>query len=217
MTESRKAGVRLGCVVLPMTALVAGALVGVYLVPMIGHADTVDAADASQKVCTLDRTAIFTNSEVAKTVNNRLSQLSGKIDKELAKDRKPLDQSIQAFRKQADSLSDAERKKQQAALQKRQQAYALESRQLLARLNYTRDEVRQRLNAILDPLLQSAYEERGCSLLLKRSVVLNSAQKNDLTPVLIRSFDAKVTSIKFGLMPLPEQKKASSGQKAKSG
>lgn len=64
------------------------------------------------------------------------------------------------------------------------------------------------------PVIAQAYHQKRCGLLIDRNSVLGGNVSNDLTPMVVRGLDAKITTITFDLEALPPLA-ASAGQTAK--
>lgn len=165
-------------------------------------------------VCLLSREAVFAQSKVGQAANDRLRQLAQQVHGQLDTERKPLASSIQSYQQKQGSLSEAERKKEGTALQDRMQMFQAQVHSTDERVQLTREKVLQRIGADAQPIVASAYTSHHCGLLLNRDAVLGGNLSNDLTSDVVQGLDRKITTISFGLEPLPSsaQKQGAGGK-----
>lgn len=154
-------------------------------------------------VCLLSREAIFAQSKVGQAASQHLKQLADQNGSQLEAQRKPLDTDLQSFQQKAGSLTEAQRKEQGAALQKRMQAFQTQAGQLNQRIQITRAKVMQRIGQQAEPIVASTYKSHKCGLLLDRDSALGGNMTNDLTPDVVKGLDGKITTISFNLEPAP--------------
>ncbi|MCX7514652.1 OmpH family outer membrane protein [Frateuria hangzhouensis] len=185
-----------------VASLVAAA--GLSIVPMsAAQAAESLGGNAVPGVCLLSREAVFAQSKVGQAASQRLGQLAQQARTQLDNQRKPLDTDLKSFQQKAESLSEAQRKQQGEALQKRVQTYQGQAGELNQRIQLTRTKAMQRIGQDAEPLVASTYKSHHCGLLLDRDSVLGGNMTNDLTPDVIKGLDGKVTTISFNLEPLP--------------
>jgi Skp family chaperone for outer membrane proteins len=154
-------------------------------------------------VCMLSREGVFAQSKVGQAASQRLGQLAQQARTQLDNQRKPLDTDLQSFQQKAASLSDAQRKQQGEALQKRVQTFQGQAGELNQRIQLTRAKAMQRIGQDAEPIVASVYKNHKCGLLLDRDSVLGGNMTNDLTPDVVQALDRKITTISFELEPLP--------------
>ncbi|HET6432920.1 OmpH family outer membrane protein [Dyella sp.] len=154
-------------------------------------------------VCMLSREAVFAQSKVGQAASQRLKQLADQSNSELENQRKPIESDIQAFQQKAESLTEAQRKEQGSALQMRMQGFQAHAGQTNQRIQLTRAKIMQRIGQEAEPIVSSTYKNHNCGLLLDRDSVLGGNMTNDLTPDVVKGLDAKITTLNFGLEPLP--------------
>jgi Skp family chaperone for outer membrane proteins len=140
---------------------------------------------------------------VGQAANVRLGQLADQARSQLASQRKPLDTDIQSFQEKAPSLSEAQRKPQESALQQRMQAFKAQADELNQRIQLTRSKAMERIGQEAQPIVASGYQTHHCGLLLNRDAVLSGNMANDLTSEVVQGLDRKITTITFNLEPLP--------------
>lgn len=154
-------------------------------------------------VCLLSRGAVFEQSKVGQSASQRLKQLATQGNSQLESQRKPIDADIQSFQQKAESLTEAQRKEQGAALQQRMQAFQAQAGEMNQRIQLTRAKIMQNIGQQAEPIVSSTYKSHNCGLLLDRDSVLGGNMTNDLTGDVVKGLDAKITTLSFGLEPLP--------------
>lgn len=154
-------------------------------------------------VCLLSREAVFAQAKVGQAASKRLGELAEQARGQLANQRKPLATDIQSFQQKAASLSEAQRKQQGSALQKRMQTFQAQAGELNQRIELTRSKAMQQIGKEAEPLVASSYKSHHCGLLLNRDAVLGGNMTNDLTGDVVQGLDRKITTISFNLEPLP--------------
>ena len=164
-------------------------------------------------VCLISREAIFAQSKVGQAASKRLQQLGETQRTQLENERKPLNAQVQSFQQKEASLSEAERKKQGTALQDHMQMFQAQVGAVSQRIQLTREKVMKRIGQEAQPVIASAYAQHQCGLLLNRDVVLAGNMTNDLTPDVVKALDKKITTISFGLEPLPSGSDSAQGGK----
>jgi Skp family chaperone for outer membrane proteins len=157
-------------------------------------------------VCLLSREAIFAQAKVGQAASERLGQLTEQTRSQLVDQRKPLDADIQSFQKKQQSLSEAQRTQEGAALQLRMQTFRTQAGELNQRIQLTRAKAMQRIGQEAEPLVTSSYKSHHCGLLLNRDAVLAGNMANDLTADVVQGLDRKITTMTFNLEPLPSDK-----------
>jgi Skp family chaperone for outer membrane proteins len=154
-------------------------------------------------VCMLSREAVFAQSKVGHAASARLGALADQSRSQLASQRKPIDTDIQSFEQSAQSLTEAQRKQQGAALQQRMQAFQAQAGQLNQRVQLTQSKAMERIGQEAQPIVAASYQSHQCGLLLNRDAVLSGNMANDLTAEVVAGLDRKITTITFNLEPLP--------------
>ena len=154
-------------------------------------------------VCMLSREAVFAQSKVGHAASQRLGALADQSRSQLASQRKPIDTDIQNFEQTAQSLTEAQRKQQGAALQQRMQAFQAQAGQLNQRIQLTQSKAMGSIGEQAQSVVASSYTSHKCGLLLNRDAVLSGNMANDLTTDVVTGLDRKITTITFNLEPLP--------------
>ncbi|GAB2554963.1 hypothetical protein GCM10027065_27010 [Rhodanobacter koreensis] len=154
-------------------------------------------------VCLLSREAVFAQAKVGQAASQQLGQLAEQARSQLASERKPLDADVQSFQQKQQSLSEAQRKEQGAALQQRMETLQTQADNLNQRIQLTRAKAMQRIGQVAEPIVAGSYESHHCGLLLNRDSVLAGNMTNDLTSDVVQGLDRKITTITLNLEPLP--------------
>lgn len=143
-------------------------------------------------ICTYSNNAVLTQSKAGKSATARLQDFARQIQAKL-----------QADRKQVDTKD-----------QKAVAHYNRERKVLNARLQYTKNVVTSRLNKLITPLVNDAYDSRSCTVLLDASSVLRGDQARALTADVTQALDKKVSNVNFELLQLPQNKQSAASKKA---
>lgn len=197
---------RASFLILFLIAAAVGVIVGAWALPLTGYAKTAShGSDAVAGVCMYSNEDVLNQSKLGKNANQRLEELIQGVQAQIEKDSKPLAQRVQAFNKKAGSLNDADRKKEQQALQQDQQKLRREAQTLNARLHYTSNVITHQINEKIEPLLGNVYKSHNCGVLFERDAVIKGNQGNDLTPDVVAALNKESTTIDFDLLQLPKQ------------
>src|SRR5699024_7811646 len=128
------------------------------------------------KVCVYSNSTAIARSKAGKSVVARLRQLAE-----------------QAQASEKDKSQDKDKTKDKQTLN--------------ARLDHTRATVMGRINSkIVTPLVKKAYQANHCTVLLKTDATFWASKSADLTPIITRALDKKVTKVRFDLLPVPARK-----------
>ncbi|GFZ88029.1 OmpH family outer membrane protein [Dyella caseinilytica] len=189
-------------------------LMAVAAVALAGASSTAVHAQASTSsmplngpavsgVCYLSREAIFANAKVGQAATARLKQLAEQAQSQIDAERKPLDADVQAYRAKAASLSADQRQSQEQALGQRMQQVQADQQTKGRQLEATRAKALDQIAQYAQPVIVSVYNSKNCGVLFDRNAVLGGNMTNDLTPAVVQSLDAKITTISFNLEPAP--------------
>lgn len=188
----------------PLLAAALVAAAGLSIAPVSpAHAAEGLGGNPVPGMCMLSREAVFAQSKVGQAASQRLAQLAQQERTQLDNQRKPLDTDLKSFQEKATSLSDAQRKQQGEALQKRMQTFQSQAGEINQRIQLTRATAMKRIGQDAQPIIASVYGKHHCGLLLDRDSVLGGNTTNDLTPEVVKGLDGKITTISFNLEPLP--------------
>jgi|GEM_PF-5791913 len=189
-----------------VVAAAVGSLAGMQLLPRIEGATAADETTVpGATICMYSNDTVLSQSELGQRGTQRLRQLGADIEQQLQQLREPLEEDISTLREQAGELDEDELESRQQELLQRQQTLQQQANVLNARLRYTNNVATQRINELIEPLVDNAYEQNSCSILLERDTVLRAGDGVDLTGVVLRLLDEQANSIDFDLLQLPQQ------------
>jgi Skp family chaperone for outer membrane proteins len=152
-------------------------------------------------VCVISPDAVLADSKVGQAANSRLHRYADQAHQETQTERAALEAEVQDLKPGKTPM---------ALLQQRREALSAKAQSLQAKsddrnrtLEYTRVKVIERISREAQPLIASAYAAHGCGLLLRRDHVLGGNLGNDLTAEVVRSLDARLTTLDFQLQSPP--------------
>ncbi|AHE53248.1 OmpH family outer membrane protein [Sphingomonas sanxanigenens] len=151
-------------------------------------------------VCLLSREAIFANAAVGKAASTRLQELTRAAQAEIDAERKPLETEAKALEPLPDN---AQNKPKREALATRWQALQAKAAHNSREIEATRAKVLERIANDAQPVIAQVYGQKKCGLLFDRNTALGGNFTNDLTADVVRTLDAKVTTISFERERLP--------------
>ena len=154
-------------------------------------------------VCLLSRETIFAQSAVGRAAAVRLKQLGQKAQASLEAERRAIEAEAKALQAQGPSLPPPQAQHRQQQLSARAQGFQAKAAQASRELEATRAKAMGRIEQEVQPVVLSAYQAKGCGLLLSREAVLGGNLANDLTPAVVQGLDAKITTITFEREHLP--------------
>ncbi|HEU0197470.1 MAG TPA: hypothetical protein VFQ88_09690 [Nevskiaceae bacterium] len=133
-------------------------------------------------VCTYSNSTVVSQSKAGQSANAGLKALAAKVQARLQADGKKVDSHGSTAVSQ----------------------FNVEKNVLNARLQYTRAAVSQRIDGIVKPLIEKAYVANHCTVLLDAGAVLKKGDTTDLDADVLKSLDAKVKTVSFDLLQLPQ-------------
>ena len=148
-------------------------------------------------VCLLSREQAFTESKVGQAARGRLEALEQRAKANLDAERRKLEGDAKALQAQQGVLTPADGQKRERQLQARAQALQASAAQITRELEATRAKVSGQIGEMMRPIVLTAYQAKGCGLLLSREAVIGGNLGNDLTATVIQGLDAKVSTITF--------------------
>lgn len=190
---------------LVLGAAAIGVVFGAWIINPGTQAAAANQENAIPGLCMLSRDAVLDQSKVGQVATRRLQQLTKNATDQIKSENNSLAASANELNNKKKSHSKDERDEQRKKISQQTQQLQQKARMLDARVRYTRDVVKQRLNEVIDPLINDRYKAHGCSVLLNRNNVLKGDDTNDLTASVTAALDDKVTKINFDLLALPQQ------------
>ena len=149
-------------------------------------------------VCVVSQERAVAASAAGRAASERLRQLNAQVTAELKPEQDAIEAEAKTFQAQQAALTPEQRQQRGTALQARATAYEQKAQLRQREMQATQQKALQRIGTELNPVLQSLYGARGCSLLLStESAVLASNTGFDLTDAAIQQLNARLPSISF--------------------
>ena len=149
-------------------------------------------------LCVVSQERAVAASFAGRAASERLRQLNAQVTAELKPEQDAIEAEAKTFQAQQAALTPEQRQQRGTALQARASAYEQKAQLRQREMQATQQKALQRIGTELNPVLQSLYGARGCSLLLStESAVLASNTGFDLTDAAIAQLNARLPSISF--------------------
>jgi len=146
-------------------------------------------------ICFLSREAVLANSKVAVYASSRIKQIAAEAQAEIDRDRKPLEDQLNALRAQASKMPADQVRAQEKALADKFAPIQAKAELRKREIEKTRANALETISEQAQPQIASVYTQRGCGVLLDRNSALGGNFTNDLTPAVVAALDARLTSI----------------------
>lgn len=154
-------------------------------------------------VCLLSREAVFANAKVSLAANARLQQITQEAQAEVDALRKPIDDELASFEREASRLSADQRKQRQDALNARLLPVRTLADQRSREVELTRTRIIARISDEAQPAIARVYTAKRCGLLFDRNSALGGNFTNDLTADVVKDLDARIQTISFNRETIP--------------
>ena len=148
-------------------------------------------------LCVFSRDGLIAGSTVGKAVVERLNQLGQQVQSELAAQQTSLQNDAKALNAAKGSLSTDQFNTRAAALTGRERDF---ERLVELRRQEMSQTQQKRFNEVLSdaqPVMQQAFQQHNCSILVDGQSVLAVAPAMDLTPQVIQGLNGRVTQLTF--------------------
>jgi Skp family chaperone for outer membrane proteins len=146
----------------------------------------------------LDKQAVVRFSKAGQDIARQMQPFVQKTQESLAGQRAALER--QAAQLQANtSLSPAEREKQGAALDAKQQALQAEAQRRQQQLSTAIANANGELSKVMAQIVPAIVKERGANIVLDRAALPQADPALDITPDVIKQLDARLTTVKVSL------------------
>ena len=189
--------------------LLAGLAAALFATPVLAQSDAAGGdvplgGPQVPGVCLLSQQAVFANAKVGLAAAARLKALTQEAQAGVDAERTQIETDAKALQAQKGGLKADDFAARQKALAERVQALqehaSLRSREIEA----TREKALQRIAVEARPVVDKAYTDHRCGLLVDRNVVLGGNMAGDLTAAVVQGLDARITTITFDREVLPE-------------
>jgi Skp family chaperone for outer membrane proteins len=154
-------------------------------------------------VCLLSRDQLFAQSLVGQAAVARLKELGVRAQTNLEAEKRKIETDYKALQTQGPTMAPQQAQAKQKQLQTRAQALQDSAARTQREMEATRAKALEQIQDAAQPVIQSAYQAKGCGLLVAREAVLGGNMANDITPAVIQGLNAKMTTITFDRERLP--------------
>ena len=157
-------------------------------------------------MCVISQERAVGASSAGRAASERLKQLAAQVQAELKPEQDSIETEAKTFQSQQAALTAEQRQQRGGALQTRATAYEQKARLRQQEMQATQQEALGRIGQELNPVLQSLYGARGCSVLLSTDGgVLASNTGFDLTDAAVTQLNARLPTITFDRKRLDAQ------------
>jgi len=144
-------------------------------------------------------------STVGKYVDGRIQQIVAQVNAELTGEKTAIDNDAKALDARRATLDQNALEQQAAALQVRANALQRKAQLRDREVQATEQKAVGRIGQEMEPLIRTAYQQKGCSVLLQRTAVVIANPAMDLTPAVVTALNAKITQFAFDRERLDQQ------------
>lgn len=148
-------------------------------------------------VCILSMEGAIGGSTVGKYVSTRVQQLAQQVNAELNSEKTAIDTEARTLDSQRATLDQNTFEQRGSALQVRANALQRKAQLREREMQVTEQKALGRVEQEMTPLIQQAYQQKGCSLLLTREAVLLGNPAMDITPAVVTALNSKITTFAF--------------------
>ena len=180
-----------------------GALAQAPAAPAAGPAMTHGPAIAG--LCVVSIENAIGASTVGKYVDSRIQQIVAQVNAELTGEKTAIDNDAKALDARRATLDQNALEQQAAALQVRANALQRKAQLRDREVQATEQKAVGRIGQEMEPLIRTAYQQKGCSVLLQRTAVVIANPAMDLTPAVVTALNAKITQFAFDRERLDQQ------------
>ncbi|HEX4183500.1 MAG TPA: OmpH family outer membrane protein [Caulobacteraceae bacterium] len=154
-------------------------------------------------VCLLSRDQMFAQSLVGQAAVARLKELGQRAQNNLDAEKRKIETDYKALQTQGPTMAPQQAQQKQRQLQARAQGLQDSAARTQREMEATRAKALERIQEAAQPVIQAAYQAKGCGLLVAREAVLGGNLANDITPAVVQGLNAKMTTITFERERLP--------------
>ena len=144
-------------------------------------------------------------STVGKYVDGRIQQIVAQVNAELTGEKTAIDNDAKALDARRATLDQNALEQQAAALQVRANALQRKAQLRDREVQATEQKAVGRIGQEMEPLIRTAYQQKGCSVLFQRTAVVIANPAMDLTPAVVTALNAKITQFAFDRERLDQQ------------
>lgn len=156
-------------------------------------------------VCVYNDARLLAQSTVGQSVQTGMRRLADEVMAELAPYGQAISAEIQTLQQNRGSIPQDEFQQRSQAVQQRiNEAEQLEQMRG-QELEYTLGQQRVAIARVVEPIIVTLYQERGCGILLNGEAVYEMNPAMDITDEVIRRLNVQLPSLQFNRMPVPVQ------------
>jgi outer membrane protein len=148
-------------------------------------------------LCVLSVDGAIAGSTVGKYANTRLQQIAQQVNAELTSEQTAIQNEDKTLSGQRATLDANTFEQRAAALQVRVNSLQRKAQLRERELQATQQKVRARLGQEIEPLIRTAYQQKGCSVLLDGNAVIDASPAMDITPQVVTALNGKITQFAF--------------------
>ncbi len=148
-------------------------------------------------MCIISVEAAIGGSTVGKYVDTRMQQIVGQVNAELNGEKTAIENEGRTLETQRATLDRTILEQRAAALQVRANALQRKAQQRERELQATEQKAVGRIGQEMEPLIRTAYQQKGCSILVNRQAVVIASPAMDITPAVVTALNAKLTQFAF--------------------
>ncbi|MET0271471.1 MAG: OmpH family outer membrane protein [Phenylobacterium sp.] len=148
-------------------------------------------------MCIVSVEAAIGNSTVGKYVDTRMQQIVGAVNAELNGEKTAIENEGKTLQASGTSLDRTVLEQRSAALQVRANALQRKAQLRDREVSATEQKAVGRIGQEMEPLIRTAYQQKGCSILLNRQAVVIASPAMDITPAVVTALNAKLTQFAF--------------------
>ncbi len=156
-------------------------------------------------MCVYSNAQALGQSQVGKAYAARMQQLQAQAAAEISGQQTQLQTEEKALVAKRATLNQEQFQQQAQPLSAREQALNQTADIRTRDLRYTAAHQQQRLAAVLEPLVRTAYEGHHCSVLLNGDSVMAANRDMDLTHEVVTALDGRMSTITFDRETAPAQ------------
>ena len=144
--------------------------------------------------CIYDVNAVVSNSTVGKYVDTRLEAIAKVIDTELQTEESAINKEATALQTAAQAPGADEATLQKRAVDLKTRAKAWDTKAALRKREYqaTAQKAGMRILTEVDPIVVQVYQQKSCSVLIRRESVALGNPAMDITPAVIAALNTKI-------------------------
>ncbi len=148
-------------------------------------------------LCILSIEGAIGSSTVGQYVDTRMQQIIAQVNAELNAERTGIDNEAKTLDAQRATMDQSALEKRAADLQVRANSLQRKAQLRDREVGATEQKALGRVSQELEPLIRQVYQQKQCSVLLRRDAVVIASPAMDITPQIVTALNAKITQFAF--------------------